>query len=71
MHMYNVNLVEEIKKKSLLSTLVCANLAGKSFGRFTCFDLRSTFTDAVHWSVQLFLAILSLTGKTFIFKDAG
>ena len=51
--------------------MVCANLAGKSVGRFACFDLRSTFIDAVPWSVQLFLTDLLLTGKTLIFKDAG
>ena len=52
------------------SILVCANLVGKNFGRFACFDLRSTFIDAVPWSVQLFLTILLLTGKSLIFKDA-
>ena len=36
------------------STLVCANLVGKSSERFACFDLGSTFTDAVPWSVKLF-----------------
>ena len=49
--------------------LVCANLIGKSFGRFICFDLRSTFTDVVPWSSQLFLTILLMTTKTLIFKD--
>ena len=53
------------------STLVCINLVGKNFGRFAYFDFRSTFIDAFSWSVQLFLTILLLTGKTFIFKDAG
>ena len=52
-------------------TLDCANLVGRSFGRFTCFDLRSTFIDAVPWSVQRLLAILLLTGKTLVFKDVG
>ena len=47
------------------STLVCANLVGKGFGRFVCFDLRSRFNDVVSWSVQLFLTILLLTGKTY------
>ena len=46
------------------STLVYANLLGKSFGRFACFDLRSTFIDAVPWSLQLFLTIILLTGRT-------
>ena len=53
------------------STLVYANLVGKSFGRFASFDLGSTFIDAIPWSVQLFLTILLLTGETLIFKDAG
>ena len=53
------------------STLVCANLVGKGFGRFSSFDLGSTFIDAVPWSVQVFLPIFLLTGKTRIFKDAG
>ena len=53
------------------STLVCANLVGKSFGRFACFDLGSTFIGAVPWSVRVFLIILLLTGKTRIFKDAS
>ena len=53
------------------STLVCANLVGKSSGRFACFDLGSTFIDAVSWSVRVFLTILLLTGKTRVFKDAG
>ena len=53
------------------STLVCANLVGKSFGRFVCFDLGSTFIEDVPWPVQAFLTILVLTGKTRIFKDAG
>ena len=47
------------------STLVCANLVGKGFGKFACFNIRSTFIDAVSWSVQLFLTILFLTGKTY------
>ena len=46
------------------STLVCANLVGKYFGRFACFDLRSTFIDTFSWSLQVFLTILLLTGKT-------
>ena len=53
------------------STLVCANLVGKSFGRFACFDLWSTFIDTVPWSVKMFLTILLLTEKTLIFKDTG
>ena len=53
------------------STLVCDNVVGKSFGRFVCFDLVLTFSDAAPWSVHLFLTILLLTGKTRIFKDAG
>ena len=53
------------------STLVCPNLVSKRFGRFACFDLRLTLIGAVLWSAQLFLTILLLTGKTFIFKDAG
>ena len=53
------------------STLVCANLVGKSSGRFACFDLGSTFIDAVSRSVRVFLTILLLTGKTRVFKDAG
>ena len=53
------------------STLVCAKLVRKSFGRFACFNLRSTVIDAVLWSVQLFLTILLLTRKTFIFKDVA
>ena len=53
------------------STLVCAKLVGKSSGRFACFNLRSTVIDAVRWSVQLFLTILLLTRKTFIFKDVA
>ena len=40
-----------------LSNLVCANLVGKSSGRFACVDLGSTFIDAVPWSVQVFLTI--------------
>ena len=36
------------------STMVCANLVGKSFGRFGCVDLRSTFIDALPRSVHLF-----------------
>ena len=51
--------------------LVCANLVGKSSGRFACFDLGSTFIDAVPWSVRVFLTILLLTGKTRVFKDPG
>ena len=50
------------------SALVCANLVGKSFGRFACLDLGSTFIDAVPWSVQLFLTILLLTGKNVFSK---
>ena len=53
------------------SALVCANIVGKYFGRFASFDLGSTFIDAVSWSVQLFLTIFLLSGKTLIFKDAG
>ena len=53
------------------STLVCANLVGKSSGRFACFDLGSTFIDAVSWSVRVFLTILLLTGKTRGFRDAS
>ena len=53
------------------STLVCANLVGKSSGRFACFDLGSTFIDAVSWSVRVFLTILLLTGKTRVFRDAS
>ena len=53
------------------STLVCANLVAKRFGRFACFDLGSTFIKAVPWSLQVFLTILLLTGKTCIFKDAS
>ena len=37
-----------------LSTLVCANLVGKSLDRFTCFDLGSMSIDAAPWSVQFF-----------------
>ena len=53
------------------STLVCANLVGKSSGRFACSDLGSTFIDAVPWSVRVLLTIFLLTGKTRIFKEAG
>ena len=53
------------------SALFCANLFGERFGRFTCFDLGSTFIEHVPWSIQLFLTIPLLTGKTYIFKDAG
>ena len=53
------------------STLVCANLVAKSLGRFACFDLGSTFIKAVPWSLQVFLTIRLLTGKTCIFKDAS
>ena len=53
------------------STLVCANLVGKSSGRFACFDLGSTFIEAVPWSVPVLLTILLLTRKTRVFKDAG
>ena len=54
-----------------LSILVYVKLVGESFGRFACLDHGSTFTDAVPWSVQVFLTILLLTGKTRIFTDAG
>ena len=37
-----------------LNTLVCANLVGKSLGRFACFDLGSTSIDAAPCSVQFF-----------------
>ena len=40
------------------SSLVCANIVGKGFGRFACFDLGSTFIGAIPWSVQAFLTIL-------------
>ena len=53
------------------SALVCTNLVGKSFGRFACFDLGSTFIDTAPWSVQLLLTILLLIGKSLIFKDVG
>ena len=47
-----------------LSILVYANLVGESFGRLVCLDHGSPFTDAVPWSIQVFLTILLLTGKT-------
>ena len=53
------------------SNLVCANLVGKTFGRFACFNLGSTIIDAALWPVLLFLTIFLLTGKTSIFKDAS
>ena len=57
------------------STLINTILLGKRFGIFNCFtcrfDLRSTFMDAVPWSVQLLLTIVLLTGKILIFKDTG
>ena len=53
-----------------LSTLVYADLVGKSFGRFACLDLGSMFTDAIPWPLQVFLTILLLTGKTRIFTGA-
>ena len=53
------------------STLVSGNLVGKNIGRFACFDLGSTITDAVPWSAQLFLTILLLSRKTLIFNDAS
>ena len=41
-------------------TLYCFStlVYGKNVGRFTCFDVRLMFVDAVPWSVQLFLSIL-------------
>ena len=53
------------------STLVCANLVAKCSGRFACFDLWSTFIDAVPWSVWVFFTIPLLTGKTHVFKDTS
>ena len=44
------------------TALVCANLVGKSLGRFGFFDLISTYIDAITWSIQVFLATLLLTG---------
>ena len=48
-------------------TMVCFTLVGKSIDRFGCFDHRSTFTDTVPLSAELFLIDLLLTGKTLIF----
>ena len=53
------------------STLICANLVGKSFGRFSFLDLGLMFIEVVPWPVPVFLTILLLTGKIRIFKDAG
>ena len=53
------------------SILVCANLVGKGSGRWACFDLGSTFIDAVPWSARVFWPFFLLTGKTLVFEDAG
>ena len=50
------------------STLVCANLVGKGFGRFSSFDLGSTFIDAVPWSVQVFFAHFFVDWKNTYFQ---
>ena len=53
------------------STLVCANLVGKRFGRFACFNLRSTFIEAFPWSLCSFYGLFDhsfVDWKDFYFQ---